>query len=297
MHRKLRRGRFCYRSRPARLGAKVCLYLAKDLPESFKTILRLSPNVAVFAPMEAVFDTAINVSDFRRRASGDSDQWVLTTAPLKRYLHHLTRPENIKFSSYASIRTLIPAFSITASLDTYHGQMITDGSRAMDLVHFLRTAHYAQPIDSRIVMSIRILLSFLCDVQIRSYSWGNDESITKDDATVVDLSFSNEQGFIYHRMRCDGWCPFQLSRMFTMLNSCALYFMSHVEPPDPFTKHHTIRIWPQSDLPSSNSTGQTDRENIYWTGDICTRTKCVAIHLMTARTRQNMSKGVKVVMM
>ena len=45
-------------------------------------------------------------------------------------------------------------------------------------------------------------------------------------------------------MRSDGWCPSELSMMFTRLNCAGLYFMSHVERPNPARKHPMIRVHP-----------------------------------------------------
>lgn len=236
-----------------------------------------------FGLMEEVLGERIEVSDFIRRV-GDPGHLIVTTAkllPMLRKLIDFGRRHQRGSSYYTVFKNLGIAMRINAAFTAQKvasESALSETARA-PFISFIERATFADPRDPRIAMSMALMNETLRDAFILA-SIETDQNLP-----AANTDFPEGRCLVYFRMRSDGWCPSELSMMFTRLNCAGLYFMSHVERPNPARKHPMIRVHPAA-ASATASAIKTEREFIQ-PGDLCTKFKCSAyqLHEETYRTK------------
>ncbi|KAI1632878.1 hypothetical protein F4809DRAFT_61187 [Biscogniauxia mediterranea] len=138
---------------------------------------------------------------------------------------------------------------------------VSDHSRKRTLHDFIRAYQTSirDPRKPGIVLATTIVLESV---------FGVFPSTIEEIPYVQSGSFENNNGLMWRKLRQEGWCPSDLSRLFNQFSTSTLYFIYQLPRPRPDETHHVIRVWKENKLiqgpPTSPSSAQ-----------LCTPYKCV----------------------
>ncbi|KAI5917645.1 hypothetical protein F4810DRAFT_726824 [Camillea tinctor] len=107
---------------------------------------------------------------------------------------------------------------------------------------------------------------------------------TFNPMTLGGVSSWDGNGLMWRKLRQEGWCPSDLSRLFQQFNTSALYFILHLPRPRPDEVHHVIRVWKEGKLITGPPTTSSPAQ-------LCTPFKCAHRQLLDADYRTKHADG------
>ncbi|KAI1494849.1 hypothetical protein F5X96DRAFT_665299 [Biscogniauxia mediterranea] len=131
--------------------------------------------------------------------------------------------------------------------------MVMDHSRKRTLHDFIRAYQTSirDPRKPGIVMATTIVLESV---------FGVFPLTIKEIPYLQSRSLENNNGLIWRKLRQEGWCPSDLSRLFNQFSTSTLYFIYQLPRPRLDETHHVIRVWKENKLiqgpPTSPSSDQ-----------------------------------------
>lgn len=194
--------------------------------------------------MEIVLGEPAHPADFSRvvNEGTHSSYRVLDTTALIPRLHRFywaNRADPRRWLS-AALCTARIVVATSGQIQTRLGtnlQPMEEGERTFTLVEFMQRGESPDPRDPRIAIADAILNEALKTVL----------SLSVDPEKYLQVSPQSKsakhyRNAIYRHMRKSGWCPSDLSMLFGRLNDSCLYYISHLERPNPTQTHNMVRI-------------------------------------------------------
>lgn len=210
--------------------------------EKFKAFLQ---TWLYFGYLESALGEPANPLDFSRVVNEGTASAcrVLDTTGLPVRLqrfYRANRADNSRWGSPALDAARVAmkfAAQIQSCLPTYEQPLEGMNLEVLPLTAFILTGECSDPRDWRVAMAEEVLHEALVTAMFLSF--GPEKYLQTRSHT---LSAKDKKSLVFQRMREAGWCPSDLAMMFGRLNNSCLYYISHLERPDPTHTHRMVRI-------------------------------------------------------
>lgn len=202
-----------------------------------------------FGVLDGVLDRQINIQDF---AQQDSDgEYYFSTSHLVDFVDQSFRPAGV-------FRLLDALWMVASTASTEFGTFnkfveLPDDNEVQSLGDAIRYCQTPIELDPRVAIGITTVFEFLhgfaaCHLErvARDRDFFNDQmlqsSFHDEPQTGKTPCIMPLRSTIWRLLRQDGWCPYQLSLMFSRFNMAGLLFMLHMQRPEPMKEHNVIRV-------------------------------------------------------
>jgi hypothetical protein len=242
--------------------------------ERSKEYLAFLQRWLILGSLEVFLGRKIDIYSVTQRRD-DPSNLMFSTAGLLPFLEEIYHSTSWNSDMRSEAVGLVP---IRINQDLCAGAEGVRQSGRLRLNDFIKHSKFEDPRDPKEALFTTLLFNVLLGPITAGLAKSDTaaEKYLKFAPMGTNMLLHGEKSLLYQRMRDDGWCPSELSMIFSRLSVVGIYYVSHITRPGSTKEHPTLRI-----LPGALATAPVVRTKAEHTesGKLCTKYQCAVNQL------------------